>query len=223
VSVVDTTTPVVVVNGQLAGLAIMRSLGPLGVPLYAVDGDRGDRLARARTFSVRRRRRDHAGPLTRADNRPTRHLIPTSDETTQFVAEHRDELREHFIFQDNSPELVTQLASKQEMFGLAVRHGVPTPHTIFPTCLQDVERHAETSRFPVMLKGIYGNRLQLRTNRKMVIVQSAEELFEAYRAMEDISVRSDAAGVIQAASDLHLQVLDRQSDCVVGLQLRFGG
>jgi len=29
-------TPVVVINGQLGALAIMRSLGPLGVPLYGV-------------------------------------------------------------------------------------------------------------------------------------------------------------------------------------------
>ena len=35
-----TVTPVVVVNCRLAGLAIMRSLGLLGVPLYGVDADR---------------------------------------------------------------------------------------------------------------------------------------------------------------------------------------
>ena len=35
----DASTPVVVVNCKLGALAIMRSLGPLGVPLYGVDPD----------------------------------------------------------------------------------------------------------------------------------------------------------------------------------------
>ena len=43
-----TDTPVVVVNCQLAALAIMRSLGPHGVPLYAVDGNRAAPAMRSR-------------------------------------------------------------------------------------------------------------------------------------------------------------------------------
>ena len=35
----DTATPVVVVNCKLGGLAIMRSLGAYGVPIYGVDAD----------------------------------------------------------------------------------------------------------------------------------------------------------------------------------------
>ena len=35
----DVNTPIVVVNCKLGALAIMRSLGPLGVPLYGVDAD----------------------------------------------------------------------------------------------------------------------------------------------------------------------------------------
>ena len=38
---INTTTPVVVVSCELAALAIMRSLGSLGVPVYGVDGNPG--------------------------------------------------------------------------------------------------------------------------------------------------------------------------------------
>jgi predicted ATP-grasp superfamily ATP-dependent carboligase len=43
----------------------------------------------------------------------------------------------------------------------------------------------ETARFPVMLKGIDGNRLKKRTGKKMVIVYSARQLRQMYVAMED--------------------------------------
>jgi D-aspartate ligase len=194
VKLADTTTPVVIVNGQLGALAIMRSLGELGIPLYGVDGNAAAPALQSRYCRekfVLPFREDQPEPyftgLMSIGHRIGRKavLIATSDETTQFVADHRDALREQFVFQDNSPELVRRLASKREMFGLALQHGVPTPHTEFPTSLRDVERYADTGRFPVMLKGIFGNRLQSRTARKMVIVQTAAELYAAYREMED--------------------------------------
>jgi D-aspartate ligase len=188
------TTPVVVVVGQLGGLAIMRSLGAWGVPLYGVDASPDAPALRSRYCRERviLDFKEHApepyldGLLAlgrRIGQRAI--LIATSDETTQFVADHRDALRGQYIFQDNPPELIRSLASKREMFELATRHGVPTPHTVFPKCVQDVERYAATGRFPVMLKGIYGNRLAARTRKKMVIVQSAAELLAEYQEMED--------------------------------------
>lgn len=228
-TVLNTTTPVVVVNGQLAGLAIMRSLGPLGVPLYGVDGDPSAPALRSRYCQERftlRFDEDNQEPylagllaIGRSIGRQSI-LIPTSDETTQFVADHREALRPYFLFQDNSPELVKQLASKQEMFGLALQHGVPTPHTIFPRCRQDVERYAETNKFPVMLKGIYGNRLQLRTNKKMVIVQSAAELFAAYNEMEDPARPNLMLQEYIPGGDDQIYIFNgyfnRQSDCLLG-------
>jgi D-aspartate ligase len=187
-------TPVVVVNCRLGGLAIMRSLGPLGVPLYGVDHDPAAPALRSRYcregFCLEfddDEPQPYLNGLLQIGSRLGRRsiLIATSDETTQFVADHADALREHFMFQDNSPTLVRQLASKREMFSLALQHGVPTPKTVFPQCLDDVLKYAERGPFPVMLKGIYGNRLQARTKKKMAIIQTRAELIATYRDMED--------------------------------------
>jgi D-aspartate ligase len=187
-------TPVVVVNGQLGALAIMRSLGPLGVPLYCVSDHRSAPAMRSRycreRFVIRfdeDRPEPYLNGLLAIGRKLGRQaiLIATSDETTQFVADHSEALREHFTFQDNSPVTVRALASKREMFQLALQHGVSTPNTSFPQRLEDVLAYAEHGTFPVMLKGIYGNRLQLRTRKKMEIVHSPRELIDAYRRMED--------------------------------------
>jgi D-aspartate ligase len=223
------STPVVVVFGQLGGLAIMRSLGSWGVPLYAVDGSAEAPAMRSRYCreSVILDFKEHApkpyldGLLALGHRIGQRAiLIPTSDETTQFVADHRDALREHYLFQDNPPELIRSLASKREMFDLAIRHGVPTPHTVFPKSIQDVERYAETGRFPVMLKGIYGNRLAARTRKKMVIAQSAAELLAEYREMEDPDDPNLMLQEYIPGGDDQVYIFNgyfnHQSDCLVG-------
>ncbi|HEY5599794.1 MAG TPA: hypothetical protein VIK48_03810, partial [Candidatus Manganitrophaceae bacterium] len=112
-------------------------------------------------------------------------LIPTSDETALFVAEYADRLSERFIFQRNSAEMVRKLISKKEMYEVVQKHQVPTPFTLFPNNLEEAAAYAEKAVFPVMLKGILGNRLQARTRKKMVIVRSKEELIENYKRLED--------------------------------------
>jgi D-aspartate ligase len=223
------TTPVVVVVGQLGGLAIMRSLGALGVPLYGVDASPDAPALRSRYCRERviLEFKEHAPKpylegLLALGRRIGQHaiLIPTSDETTQFVADHRDALREQYTFQDNAPELIRGLASKREMFGLATKHGVPTPHTVFPKGVQEVERYAATGRFPVMLKGIYGNRLAARTRKKMVIVHSAAELLAEYQEMEDPTDPNLMLQEYIPGGDDQVYIFNgyfnRESDCLVG-------
>lgn len=224
-----TDTPVVVVNGRLGGLAIMRSLGPLGIPLYGVDTDRSAPALRSRYCrerfvleAVDGNALPYVEGLLAIGRRLGRQaiLIPTSDETTQLVADHADALRKRFLFQDNPAALVRQLASKKGMFELATRHGVPTPATVFPRRLDDVVEYAERAVFPIMLKGIYGNRLQMRTQKKMAIIHTAEELVEAYKGMEDPESPNLMIQEYIPGGDDQVYIFNgyfnRQSECLVG-------
>jgi predicted ATP-grasp superfamily ATP-dependent carboligase len=190
----DVSTPVVVVNCKLGALAIMRSLGRLGVPVYGVDADPRSpamlsRYCRERFLFTP----DESRPMEFLDRLAEvgRHLgrrailIPTSDETAQFVVDHAEALGQWFIFPRNDPGMIGRLVSKKGMYDLALEHGVPTPATLFPQCLDDVKAFLPKIAFPVMLKGIFGNRLQLQGKDKMVVVHSPAELIDKYRAMED--------------------------------------
>src|SRR5215470_10587225 len=190
----DTSTPVVVVECKLAALAIMRSLGSLGVPVYGVDGDARSPGMLSRYCRKKFIRRFHRGgarefldyllEVRQAIGRPSL-LIPTSDETAEFVAEYAEELSRHFIFPRNDPALVRSLASKRDMYHLAVKHGVPTPRAAFPASLTDVVEYAEDATYPVMLKGIDGHRLEQRTGKRMVLASSRAELLENYKVLAD--------------------------------------
>jgi len=172
----------------------MRSMGRLGIPVYAVNGDSG-----AAAFTSRYCRRGYFWDLDvacpgktaerlsvvgrMAGQRPI--LIPTTEDAAVFVAENAPALKETFIFPDQSPALVRSLASKKEMYHLVRRLGIPTPETSFPQTRSDVIDFLERATFPIVLKGIDGVRLLKRTGHKMAIVRSKRELVEMYDAMED--------------------------------------
>ncbi len=190
----NTSMPVVVVNCKLGALAIMRSLGEQGVPVYGVDADpRSPGMLSRYCKQSFLYGYDEAHPerfleeLLRVGKEVGRTsiLIPTSDETAVFVTEYAEPLSRWFIFPANAPSLMRELISKKGMYDLVARHGVPTPFTLFPERLEDVEASLHRVKFPLMLKGIFGNRLQARGKKKMVVVHSEKELLAQYKEMEE--------------------------------------
>jgi len=194
VRIQNVTTPVVVVNCKLGALAIMRSLGEQGISIYGVDADpqAPGLLSRycKKSFLYgldERCPEEFVDQLLKVGKEIGRQsiLIPTSDETAVFVTEYANALSRWFIFSNNSPAVLRELISKKGMYELAGRHGVPTPFTLFPESLEDVQSSLHNVKFPLMLKGIYGNRLQARNKKKMVTVHSPKELVEQYKEMEE--------------------------------------
>ena len=207
----------------------MRSLGPLGVPIYGVADTES-----APAMHSRYCRKRFVLPFHEENPEPYLRglldigrqlgrraiLIATSDETTQFIADNAGALGEYYMFQENSPETIRRLASKREMFQLATSWGVPTPDTRFPQRLEDVVAYADDGAFPVMLKGIYGNRLQLRTRRKMQVVHSRNELIDAYREMEDPASPNLMIQELIPGGDDQVYIFNgyfnRESECLAG-------
>lgn len=191
----DVSTPVLILGGNTHGsLGIMRSLGRLGVAVHAVcSPPRGPASYSAYCKSVAMWDFAHADPqdtvsflLEVAGKIGQRSiLIPTWDEMAVFTAEYHRVLKAGFIYPQQSGELARSLCDKKEMARLAREFGVPTPQADFPRSLDDVLQYLESARFPVMLKGIDGNKLKERTGKKMVIVYSPRQLREMYLALED--------------------------------------
>jgi D-aspartate ligase len=192
---IETSTPVVVMSAQNYGtLGIIRSLGRLGVPVYAVDAD--PRRAASYSKYLRGRFRFDMAAATadatvdyllevgrRLGTRAV--LIPTWDETALLASEAYAALSERFLLPRQPENLAFDLANKKEMHRLAKRDSIPTPDVTFPADVEAVREFAARATFPVMLKGIDGNRLKRRTGRKMEIVADPDELVRLYAEMED--------------------------------------
>ncbi|MGW7005415.1 carboxylate--amine ligase [Streptomyces sp. NPDC054933] len=144
------------------GVGAIRSLGRLGVPMYAITEDRFTPAASSRylvkgfvwpTTGLEHPDRLVEGlrEIGRKIGRPAV-LLPTDEEAAVLIAEHAEVLGECFLFPRPEPRLPRQLASKRGLHELCVTHGVATPKAAFPDSYAEIEEFAATARFPVVAK-----------------------------------------------------------------------
>ncbi|MFJ3639074.1 ATP-grasp domain-containing protein [Streptomyces sp. NPDC090108] len=144
------------------GVGAIRSLGRLGVPMYAITED-----AYTPAASSRYLKRAFVWPTTGAEDpghlvegllrigrrigRPTV-LIPTDEEAAVLIAEHQDALAGPFLFPRVDPALPRRLASKQGLHELCAEHGIASPEAAFPESYEEIAAFADKARFPVVAK-----------------------------------------------------------------------
>src|SRR5690348_15323811 len=144
------------------GVAVVRTLGRLGVPVYAITEDRLTPSALSRYcaghFVWRATGHEEpgylAGQLRDLGERLGRRtvVVPVDDEAAVLVAEHADELSTHFIFPPIEPGLPRALSSKQALYELCRQHDVPVPVSICPATGTELAEFAATAAFPVVVK-----------------------------------------------------------------------
>jgi D-aspartate ligase len=193
--IADASTPVLVLRPYHHGaLGIFRSLGRLGVAVYAVeDGESAPPLRSRYCRGVFHCDLRHASPqdsvaallgiANRFGRRPI--LIPTCDATAILVQEASGELQAAYQFPALPKGLARRLCSKKELYFLCRERGFPTPETAFPQSRRDVLQFLEKAIFPVLLKGIDGCRLREKSGVRMCIVHTPEELLKFYDETED--------------------------------------
>ncbi len=187
-------TPVVILTGKIGAITIMRSLGRFGIDLYVVDDDPTSPALSSKYCKKKyikklddSKQEEYLELLIKIAEeigKPAL-LIQTSDDMAVFIANHAEQLSQYYIFPKNDNVLIQKIISKQGMYSIARENNIPTPHTLFPQNIEDVKEYCLQGPFPVMLKAIYGQKLQARTGKKMLVVHTAEELIESYIALEN--------------------------------------
>ena len=175
----DVSTPVVVLRGvesaSHGALGILRSLGRWGVPVYAVACRRRTAAFFSRyckgkyVWNVANGHADRSVDFLLDVARKIGRraiLIPSDDKALLFCASCAERLREQFLFPELCPGLIRELSSKEGMYQLAKKHGVPTPEAAFPKSRQDVLEFVSRATFPVMVKGVFASVLLKTTVQK---------------------------------------------------------
>lgn len=195
----DNCVPVVVlVSSQPGGLGLIRSLGRQGVRVYGVHQYSLEPAAWSRflrgvfcwNFS-----RASAGDSVlflldvakRIGTRPI--LIATSDVTALFVAENAESLEEHYLIATPPANAVRIFSSKKQTADLCQKLSIPSPETALPTSREDALQFAQTTKFPTIVKGEYGEFLQRRGRSvRVAIVASKKALLDIYDLNAEIGI-----------------------------------
>jgi len=186
----STPTPVVVLgSGHHGGLAIARSLGRLGVPVFAVDTcwwetAVSSRYCRGRfLLDLYDDRTDSSLDRMleigrKIGGRPV--LIPVTDAGTIWVAEHAASLAETFRFTILDAHLVRTLCDKSSMQKLAESCGIPVAHSLTPHCRESLELFSRDAAFPLVVKATDAERLRARAGGTKFIVHHRTDLLELF-------------------------------------------
>ncbi|MGN9758413.1 carboxylate--amine ligase [Streptomyces sp. SD31] len=144
------------------GLGVVRTLGRMGVPAYAMVEDRFTPVALSRHLAGR-----FVRPTTGAED--TSELVSVllqigreigrrtvavaeGDEAAVLLAENAGRLAEWFVLPPVPPALPRRVASKEGLHRVCQEHGVPTPRTRSPVSRAELVAVGREWGYPVVLK-----------------------------------------------------------------------
>jgi D-aspartate ligase len=198
----DTSVPVLLLKlshnvMQHGTLGVIRSLGRLGVPVYAMVEDRFAPPTVSRyitghflTRSLCEEKRIRLAKLNEISQRlgDLAVLVPTDDAGAIFVAEHADALAKRFLFPRIETDLPRRLANKKDLYRICKSFGVPCPEATFPGSVCDVHEFLECAKFPVVIKARETYKLP-KGVLSVRIAESPKALLASYNAAEAAGIR----------------------------------
>jgi predicted ATP-grasp superfamily ATP-dependent carboligase len=161
---VDTSTPILVLRRsvgafQHCALAIARSAGRLGIPVFSVRHDRREPATSSRylrdglALSPSLPDAEWVQALLELRSELGKAiLLPIDDLAAVLVGDHQDRLAESFLLPAAPRGVQRLLASKRELWRLCGELGLPSPDSSFPTDETELVEQAEARGYPVVLK-----------------------------------------------------------------------
>jgi D-aspartate ligase len=226
----NTETPVLALNLPAhGGIGLIRTLGRLGVPVYAVNFTRDAPAAASRYLEelieynvVGEPAADSVARLKELAERIGRRplLVTTDDGGEAFVSNNAEELQEHFTFPHQPSGLPTRLLSKRGLYEACLEHGVPTPLCSFPQARDEALEALTTAGYPLLLKAIDVPRFAQRNGIRMFIARSRDEAVAAYDRLEDpdapnLMLQDYIPGGSETVWEFN-GYFDRDSECLFG-------
>lgn len=180
-------TGVVVVGGDHPGLAIARSLGRRGIPVYVLDDQHCiascsryvTRVVKVGDVLNERETLDAVLELGRRFQLQDWILFPTRDETVAAFSRNRDLLAEFYKVTTGEWSSVEWAWDKAKTYELAGKLGIPCPQTFVANSADDLQ--SLYARLPLAIKPKIKENFFYATGAKAWRANTAEELERLYK------------------------------------------
>jgi len=191
--------PAIVLDSHVMGLAVIRALGSMGVPVIVMVNDQEEDMGFASKFVRERITAPHPekseGPfidllLKNAARLGGGLLIPTSDPTLATISRHKALLERHYRVACTDWSITERFVDKKHPYALAEAVGVPAPKTTVPRTADDVIRYSRTITYPCLVKPCQSHRYYDRFKRKMIRVENLKQMLAAYQEAADAGLET---------------------------------
>ena len=181
--------PAIVISTHVMGLGVIRALGIMGVPIIALYYDPGE-MGYVSKYVTQKVRIPHPekseGPFIElmvksAESLGGGLLIPASDDSLKTVSKYKGLLERYYTVACTEWEITQRFIDKMYTYSLAEKIGVPVPKTIVPSSIENLKRASQEIQFPCLVKPSQSHLYFDLFKRKMVRVESYEQMEECYR------------------------------------------
>ncbi len=191
--------PAIVLASHTMGLAVIRALGTMGVPIVVIVYAEREDMGYVSKYVREKIPAPH--PEKSEDQfidvlmKCAAHLggsvvIPTSDETLAAVSRHKTLLERHYRVACTEWNITEQYIDKKRTYALADALGVPAPKTTIPHSAEEVESYSRTIDYPCLVKPCQSHRYYDRFKRKMTRVENLEQMLAAYQEAADAGLET---------------------------------
>jgi D-aspartate ligase len=189
--------PVIILSSHTAGLGVIRSLGSRGIPVVSVYYNKRDmgyvsKYVENSVFAPHPEQHEEKFIGLLLEMSRTRRgaiLIPADDATLSVVSRHKKVLDDHYLVACTGWDITERIIDKKFSYELAESIGVPAPRTVMPKSAEDLRRSSASLNYPCLVKPCESHLYFEVFKRKMVKVDSFEELARAYRQAADAGLQ----------------------------------
>jgi predicted ATP-grasp superfamily ATP-dependent carboligase len=181
--------PAVVLSSHTIGLAVIRALGVMNVPVHVFYYDKNDmgfvsRYVRDKVHAPHPEKQekqfisqliDYAGKIGKSI------LFPADDATLKVVSKNKEALQRYYIVACPAWDVTEQFIDKKYTYALAERLGIPCPRTLVPESFEEMETFAKKADFPCLIKPCESHSYFELFRKKMVKAETPEQMLMAYK------------------------------------------
>jgi D-aspartate ligase len=195
----EKTIPAIILDSHVMGLAVIRALGGMGVPIVVVVNNEQEDMGCVSKYVSEKIIAPHPEKfeaqyidvlIKSSTHLRNGLLIPTSDETLCTVSRHKSLLEQYFRVACTDWPITEKFIDKKYTYALADAIGVPAPKTTVPHCVEDVEKYSQTVEYPCLVKPCQSHNYYNTFKRKMTRVDNLDQMIKAYQEAADAGLET---------------------------------